>query len=261
MRWVYLSPHYDDPALSCGGLIWEQVSAGESVEIWTIFSGNPPPGPLSDYALEHHQRWGVVDSLIALRRAEDQAACATLGATARYFDLPDCIYRRLPNGEAVIKDREDLFGLVHPGETGLISFITGLLEDHIHPADRLICPFGVGGHVDHRLVRAAVEAIGRSIWFYADYPYTIMEEFHFRIEDWAPLGSRKLHHPLSERGITAWQDAVASYASQISTFWKNQPEMRSAIAAYAETGLGSTLWQLIAAEPGEEGEFSPRAAT
>jgi hypothetical protein len=59
-----------------------------------------PPGPLSAYALEHHERWGVADSLIALRRTEDQAACAAVGAAARYYDLPDCIYRRLPNGEA-----------------------------------------------------------------------------------------------------------------------------------------------------------------
>jgi LmbE family N-acetylglucosaminyl deacetylase len=159
MRWIYLSPHYDDAIFSCGGLIWEQVRAGETVEIWTIFSGNPPPGPLSAYALEHHERWGVADSLIALRRTEDQAACAAVGAAARYYDLPDCIYRRLPNGEALIKGRSDLFGTGHPDEAALISFITKLLDENLQPADRLVCPLTVGGHVDHRVVRSAVEAL------------------------------------------------------------------------------------------------------
>jgi LmbE family N-acetylglucosaminyl deacetylase len=244
MRWIYLSPHYDDAIFSCGGLIWEQVRAGETVEIWTIFSGNPPPGPLSAYALEHHERWGVADSLIALRRTEDQVACAAVGAAARYYDLLDCIYRRLPNGEALIKGRSDLFGPVHPDEAALISFITKLLDENLHAADRLVCPLTVGGHVDHRVVRSAVEALPQRSWFYADYPYTVMEEFGFQLELWVPDSSFRLRHPLSENGIAAWQAGIASYASQISTFWKSTAEMQVDIERYAQTGLGNTLWQL-----------------
>ena len=29
MRWIYLSPHFDDAVLSCGGLIWEQTHSGD----------------------------------------------------------------------------------------------------------------------------------------------------------------------------------------------------------------------------------------
>ncbi|MEN4042219.1 MAG: PIG-L family deacetylase [Anaerolineaceae bacterium] len=244
MRWIYLSPHYDDAVLSCGGLIWEQVNFSHTVEIWTIFSGNPPEGALSDYAREHHQRWGVVDSLIALRRSEDQAACAALGVKPRYFDLPDCIYRRLPGGEALIKSRTNLFSAIHPGETDLIHRITAIVAAQLLPADRLVCPLGVGGHVDHRLVRAAVDALERPVWYYADFPYTILPEFQFQLADWVPPGSARWHHQISQQGLAAWQAGVASYASQISTFWENQDEMRSAIAAYAKTGYGSSLWQL-----------------
>ncbi|HSV85789.1 MAG TPA: PIG-L family deacetylase [Levilinea sp.] len=254
MGWVYLSPHYDDAVLSCGGVIWEQVNIGETVVIWTIFSGNPPEGPLSDYALEHHRRWGVADSLISLRRSEDQAACAAVGAKPGYFDLPDCIYRRLPGGEAVINNREHLFSPVHPGETGLISFITRMVEAKLHPADRLVCPLGVGGHVDHRMVRAAVEAIDRPVWHYADFPYTILPEFQFRLEDWVSPGSQRLHYQISEQGLAAWQAGVARYSSQISTFWENQDEMRTVIAGYAQTKPGSTLWQLRSSRSGDEQE-------
>jgi hypothetical protein len=41
MRWIYISPHLDDAALSAGGLIHEQTQAGLPVEIWTLMSGFP----------------------------------------------------------------------------------------------------------------------------------------------------------------------------------------------------------------------------
>jgi len=50
MNWIYISPHLDDVAFSSGGLVWEQSNAGEQVGIWTIFAGDPPVGPLSDFA-------------------------------------------------------------------------------------------------------------------------------------------------------------------------------------------------------------------
>jgi hypothetical protein len=68
---IYLSPHLDDVTLSCGGLVWEQVQAGEQVEIWTICAGDPPPGALSPYAEELHHRWGYGIEAIAERRIED----------------------------------------------------------------------------------------------------------------------------------------------------------------------------------------------
>ena len=45
MHWIYLSPHFDDAVLSCGGMIWEQVHSGETVEIWTLCAGQIPKGP------------------------------------------------------------------------------------------------------------------------------------------------------------------------------------------------------------------------
>jgi len=40
MRWIYISPHFDDAVLSCGGLIWEQTHKGITVEIWTVCAGD-----------------------------------------------------------------------------------------------------------------------------------------------------------------------------------------------------------------------------
>ncbi|MES0360796.1 MAG: PIG-L family deacetylase, partial [Anaerolineales bacterium] len=96
MEWIYLSPHFDDIALSCGGLVWEQVKAGDKVSIWTICAGKPPPQPLSSYAQSIHKRWETNQEAVSVRRAEDILSSQRMGANPRYFSIPDAIYRRSP---------------------------------------------------------------------------------------------------------------------------------------------------------------------
>ncbi|MRR32548.1 PIG-L family deacetylase, partial [bacterium] len=96
MQWIYLSPHLDDAVLSCGGMIAEQASGGDSIQIWTICAGAPPAGRLSPFARKLHQRWGTGRDAIKVRRLEDRAACQRLGAVSRHFPIPDCIYRQDP---------------------------------------------------------------------------------------------------------------------------------------------------------------------
>ncbi len=49
MRYVYLSPHPDDAALSAAGLIHDLTQTGNAVEIWNLFCGFPPEGELSPF--------------------------------------------------------------------------------------------------------------------------------------------------------------------------------------------------------------------
>src|SRR5512139_3118661 len=79
MHWIYLSPHLDDAALSCGGLIWEQVHAGDTVSVWTICAGDPPNGSLSPFAEALHARWQSGIEAAVLRREEDVTSCLLLG--------------------------------------------------------------------------------------------------------------------------------------------------------------------------------------
>ena len=94
MDWIYLSPHFDDAVFSCGGLLWEQAQAGDSVTIWTICAGEPLPGAFSDFAQMHHIRWESGEQAVAHRKLEDQLACQRVGAAYHYLPVPDCIYRR-----------------------------------------------------------------------------------------------------------------------------------------------------------------------
>ncbi len=71
MRWIYISPHLDDAALSAGGFIYEQILDDNPVEIWTIVCGFPPPGELTPFAQALHQEWGTgsAEETVRTRRA------------------------------------------------------------------------------------------------------------------------------------------------------------------------------------------------
>ncbi len=249
MDWIYLSPHLDDVVLSIGGLIWEQVQAGETVEIWSIFAGDPPPPPYTPFAAELHARWGSDGTAAsALRRAEDQAACEILGVGWRHSPLPDCIYRRIPaTGEPVIAERDALFRPYPPGENYLVTEIAGWIGDRLPEGARLVSPMTLGGHIDHLLVRAAAESLKQPVLLYADYPYAVDDPLlHTDLRGRFSEDHPALVQGLSVQALAAWQAGVAAYTSQISSFWGSLDEMRAKIGAYYQEGGGTTLWRATA---------------
>ncbi len=243
MEWVFLSPHLDDAVLSCGGLIYELIQQGEQIEICTICAGDPPAGNFSPLAEMLHQRWGVTahDSQ-ATRRQEDYAACQVLGAIPYHFDIPDCIYRRNPEtGEPLITSNVALFQPLPAVEVPLATWLAMQLADHIPSNSRIVCPLAVGGHVDHHLTRTAAERMSRPLWYYADYPYLLKQSG--KLHEY--ISPKWQDHPISVSlsGCRVWQDAVACYQSQISTFWSSIDEMKQAICHYWQKGGGSILWE------------------
>jgi LmbE family N-acetylglucosaminyl deacetylase len=240
MEWIYLSPHFDDVAFSCGGLIWEQVEAGITVSIWTICAGEPPPGPISSYAQSLHERWGTGRDAVVVRRAEDLLSSQRMGARSCNFSIPDAIYRRSPlDDEYLYTSDPELFIELRQEEGHLVESLQDELNQALPQDFELVCPLALGGHVDHRLVRSAAERLGKRMWYYADYPYTVNPD-----EDLGEYDREMLHRlfPVSERGLTVWQQAVAAHSSQISTFWSGTDEMRNAIRAYWKPIKGTRLW-------------------
>ncbi|HLF90362.1 MAG TPA: PIG-L family deacetylase [Anaerolineales bacterium] len=240
MNWVVLSPHLDDAVYSCGGLIWKQTQAGDHVEIWTVCAGDPPPGPLSPFAQSLHTRWKTGEVAGEVRRAEDQRAASRLGAGIRHLDLPDCIYRRHPvSGEALYVSEEAIFGEVHPSETPVIVWLSTVLAK-ISRETEIVCPLTLGGHVDHRLVRAAAEQAGCVGRYYADYPYVAQGDAN--VTNWLPARWRAQVLSISEPGIKAWAEAIAMYSSQLSTFWPDRAAMEAELRGYLQRFGGLRLW-------------------
>jgi LmbE family N-acetylglucosaminyl deacetylase len=251
VKWIYLSPHLDDVALSCGGLVWEQTQAGDRVGVWTICAGDVPDGPLSPFAESLHARWQTGLQAVAHRRQEDIAACTRLSASYRHFNIPDCIYRRAGTdrqiaegaigGDFLYASREAIFGPLHPAEAPLARQLAEGLSQALSSAVELVCPLTLGGHVDHRLTRLAAEGLGKRTWYYADYPYAT--ECADQIAALEASGWQKRLFPVSLAGLGAWQEAVAAHQSQISTFWPNLAAMRLALETYLDHFGGMPLWR------------------
>ncbi len=217
---VYLSPHPDDAVFSCGGLIARQTAAGESVVVLTVCGGDPPPGELSPFARELHARWGSEDSPSALRRLEDTLACGSLSAEVIQLEIPEAIYRKGPDGEALYPDETAIFGALHESESELVDRLREELSLRITAEAVLYCPLGYGGHVDHRLTRRAAEGLDRMLRYYAELPYAMRGEQIPEVMG-LPQGEKRLFE-LDWREMEAWAAASALYRSQLSTFWVDE---------------------------------------
>lgn len=240
MRWIYVSPHLDDAALSAGGFLYEQARAGIPVEIWTVVCGFPPPGDLTPLAQVQHYVWGTgtAEETVKLRRVEDLGAARIIGAKTVHFDIPDCIYRRGPDGEPLYLD---IYVRPHAAEAHLPDQIAQMIAPRLRPDDQVICQLGVGDHVDHILVRQAAERLDRRLWYAADLPYLFKGPGEL-----APLvaGMEESLYTITEAGLRAWVEAVLAYESQLSSLFESKEQVEEDIRAYYAERDGFSLWQI-----------------
>lgn len=242
-HWICLSPHFDDIALSLGGWAWQQTENGNSVEIWTICAGDAPGDVFSTFAQSLHARWQTGAEAVTRRRVEDRRSCEILRARLRHFTLPDCIYRAHPQNprDFLYASEHTIINEIHPAETPRLHELAATLQAALPAAAEIVCPMALGGHVDHRLTRAAAELLGNPLWYYADYPYVLHAQAALK----QMTANWQLHRfPISEAALSAWCNAVAAHASQVSTFWRDAEAMQRALREYAQTPMQASLWRV-----------------
>lgn len=240
MRWIYISPHFDDVVLSCGGLIWEQTHAGIPVEIWTVCAGDPPPGAVSPLIEQIHTVWGTgtPEETVALRRIEDQNAARRVGATVSHLSIPDAIYRRTNTGTLMYT--EGVFVGLHPRDQGIVEAASREIASKLNQYDTVVCPMAIGSHLDHVITRAATEMLGRPLWYYADIPYLLNHP-----DELAPNTQKMVGKTffISPQGLAGWQESIAAHASQITSLFEDVQDMRQKIKEYSLAHSGLTLWE------------------
>jgi LmbE family N-acetylglucosaminyl deacetylase len=240
MRWIYISPHFDDVVLSCGGLIWEQTHSGIPVEIWTVMAGDPPAGPGSELIERMHAIWktGTPQETVALRRIEDQNATRHVGATVRHLNCVDAIYRRTNTGSLMYPTT--VLDSIHPRDESTVEEAVRQIGAGLTQYDTVACPMAIGGHVDHIFTRKATEMLNRPLWYYADVPYLLNHR-----DELAPATTHMTGKTffISPQGLAAWVESIAAYASQITSLFDDVPDMRQKIKEYAREGNGLTLWE------------------
>jgi LmbE family N-acetylglucosaminyl deacetylase len=236
---LYLSPHLDDALYACGGWITRQTAMGVRVTVLTVCAGDPPEGPLSDFARSLHARWGEGGPPMRARRAEDRGACKAVGAQVRHLQLPEAAYRTGLGGEPHYPTEKAIFGKLLGQERILVSEVA----DRIQAAAEgfsLYCPAGFGGHVDHRLTRAAAERLGIPLRYYADFPYSA-RGLSIPPELGPPPG-RKVYQRLTAEELDAWVRAITAYRTQFFTFWKDVESLRWELRRYHDGQGGLPFW-------------------
>ncbi|MCS6774759.1 MAG: PIG-L family deacetylase [Anaerolineae bacterium] len=243
---LFIAPHLDDVALSCGGLVWQLTQRGIPVTIATVCTADPPVDELSEAALREHKHWGLGDQPYRVRRIEDQQACARLGAQPVHLGLLDAIYRRAPNGAPLYSDT--VIGVsVHPEDWQTqLSAIGAALVPLLHRHASVYCPLAIGGHVDHILTRAAVESAlpqEARLIYYEDFPYVV----HLPALDESTLVEGLLPFTvwLDERATQARLEAIACYSSQLAAVFGDPSSAEAQVRRYLSQIGGERYWQPI----------------
>jgi len=165
---VILSPHLDDAVLSLGALIGREVRAGNKVEVVSCFTA----GPSLDTISPERRVFGDY----SMRRSEDERALAVLGATHRWLDLHERIWRDPPLPPTRSTFPTHVFRTPERMEDfrelrAIRAVITKILDAG---ASTIFAPLAIGHHIDHVEVALAAlrEMLGRGaferIQFYED---------------------------------------------------------------------------------------------
>lgn len=224
MRLLALSPHLDDVAFSCGGAVAALAARGWECVVATVFTASVADPQGFALACQTDKGLGPEVDYMALRREEDRRFGAIAGARVRHLGLPEAPHRGYGSAD-------ELFGPAHE-EDGLEGRLRARLVELFaqeHP-DLVLVPQGVGGHVDHRLVRRAIAAAPppAPVLAYRELPYGLREPSdpgpgELALVPDAPAVARKL-------------DGAAAYASQLAFQFGGEAAMRDALGAAARDG-------------------------
>jgi LmbE family N-acetylglucosaminyl deacetylase len=147
-----ISPHLDDAVFSIGGQLAQAAAAGEQVVLATVFTGSVLAPTGSALACQLDKGLGSEVDYMALRRREDQLAAERLGLEwPLHLGLREAPHRGYDSAEA-------LFSGLRIDDAAPTAFAEALgrLLEHMAP-DRVLCPLGIGAHVDHLAVIDALE--------------------------------------------------------------------------------------------------------
>lgn len=163
MKHIFVSPHFDDVALSCGGRIIGNASRTQDVLVLNIFTSEP-----ADADSGQDRGLALFDSLNSERTFEDKAAWDEIGVRSLHANLPEALLRKKFPFRFFGADRDD----------AIVQDIYQLLADLAasNPEATFYFPAGFGNHVDHLACRRTAfrlldeERVDR-ITLYEDIPY------------------------------------------------------------------------------------------
>ena len=209
---LVLSPHLDDAAFSVGPLIAE-FSGRAKVVVATVFTKTA--AMLTNFALSCQLDKGLPAEIdyMAIRREEDLEWAKRIGAVALHGAFLEAPHRGYESAK-------ELFGPLLLADQLDYALSKWFLElgEQLKP-NAILCPVGVGSHVDHVWVRKAAEALFLNkipLFFFKDEPYSSkfnrlgINDYLNAIRPW-----QELKVPIGSDSLSRAQFSAAAYQSQI----------------------------------------------
>jgi LmbE family N-acetylglucosaminyl deacetylase len=249
-RALALSPHLDDAAFSCGGTLARLAQSGWEVTVATVFTRSVPAPTGFALACQLDKGLPAEVDYMALRRTEDAAACAALGARPLWLDFPEAPHRGYADAAA-------LFAAPR-AEDDVLSPLCGAFSKLVDAEpDLILAPQAIGGHVDHVLVALALRLVlpagAPPVLWWTDFPYAMRPDSHPA----QPFAEAMAMLP--ERAVTgdaaARLAACAAYTTQLGFQFGGTAGLATALQAAGpverlrEQGQAplDTLWETTAA--------------
>lgn len=236
---IVLSPHLDDAVLSVGGMLHRDAAAGAAILVPTVCTADIALEGMGRLLREVYGRMHLDPATaMAARRSEDLAACAVVGVEPLHWQL-----REAPDRHPDLPDLRALFSPPPPSDATTVDELADAFAG-LPPAARILAPLGVGGHLDHRVVRRAAERVfGDRLTYYEEVPYC----FRFRSRSKA-LGYgyrrrwRRRIEALAEADVAAKVRAIEAYGSQLEPLFGDAAGADRAIRRHLRRLGGERLW-------------------
>lgn len=242
-RHVFLSPHLDDVALSCGASLLRLARSGSAARVVTVFAGGTPPAlgasPLARMLFGEEVK---PEALACARREEDRAALRLLGASALHLEYPEALFRGTAGErpEWHYPELAALFKGVHPLDEGLCARVAESLCGII-PWDSLVyAPICRAPHVDHRITLLAALRLrqqGYAVACYEDFPYrsglTTMAGGGRALPAAAQIGLEEAVLEAAQEDLAGKVAALTCYRSQMGALFGGDARMREQVTTQA----------------------------
>jgi LmbE family N-acetylglucosaminyl deacetylase len=168
IKTIFISPHSDDIALSIGGMIAKNFFR-RPFEIITVFSKS-----VAACFQENNST-----SVSKIREMEDNKYAEIIEAKINRLHLPDASMREYKGDQ--LNQFKDIDDISDPIYFDVYNSLSNIIS--AHPEADIVCPLGIGNHIDHLLVlnvctRLCVEN-NRRIIYYEDLPYAAL----FKLKD------------------------------------------------------------------------------
>ncbi len=189
---LFVSPHFDDAVFSVGGYLSEVIDPKRAIVVNVFTQGGSKMNTLS--ARAYLSQCGYPDSteLYKLRDKEDTNALTQMGIRKVNLGLVEALWRKR-NFNSILNFIGKLVpevammyptyayhvirGQVHSDDNKTIEVVTKKLQKIVdkNSIDIVFAPLAIGNHIDHRVVRLAVEKLNNvRIIGWEDYPYNLV---------------------------------------------------------------------------------------